>query len=536
MNLPDHITSAIKCGMVPEIRDWRNIPHHKKTAAERTMAFAERYLVVPDGKYAGKPLKLDIFQEAFIYAVFDSPDHIRNAYLSIARRNSKSFLNAVLLLSYVCGPNVRQGATVASAANSREQAGLIYASMGRMVHLSPDLDHQTHCIDSSKRIIGKRWNTQYYAMSSDAKTGYGRSLLVVVLDEAGQIVGPETDYVGMLKTSQGSYENPKFIVISTQAATDADFLSVEMDDAIRNQPKGVVVHLYTTPPVYDLLDEAGWIYSNPGLDTFRSRIDLREQLTKAKRIPATSSTAQNLLLNRRVARDRLWLSAEVWKENSGAVDLDVFRTGIVACGLDLSSRIDLTAAVLAAKDGLGHVHLLPFVFAPSYGLSERANRDRAPYEAWAESGELILVPGKMVSYAWVCEFLALELSNLQIEIDFVCFDRWRINDFKQEAENQGFAQKSEWLPVGQGFKDISPRMEAFENVILGNRLHHGSHPLLNMAVSQAIAVRDPAGNRKLDKSRETSRIDPLIASIMSVYQITEGLGYVSDFDPRAMIG
>jgi phage terminase large subunit-like protein len=51
---------------------------------------------------------------------------------------------------------------------------------------------------------------------------------------------------------------------------------------------------------------------------------------------------------------------------------------------------------------------------------------------------------------------------------------------------------------------------------LNKRLRHGDNPILNWCSSNAIAVRDPAGNRKLDKSKATGRIDGIIALLMAL--------------------
>jgi phage terminase large subunit-like protein len=42
------------------------------------------------------------------------------------------------------------------------------------------------------------------------------------------------------------------------------------------------------------------------------------------------------------------------------------------------------------------------------------------------------------------------------------------------------------------------------------------HPVLRWCAANAIAVRDPAGNRKLDKSKATGRIDGMVALAMAV--------------------
>jgi phage terminase large subunit-like protein len=62
---------------------------------------------------------------------------------------------------------------------------------------------------------------------------------------------------------------------------------------------------------------------------------------------------------------------------------------------------------------------------------------------------------------------------------------------------------------------MSPRVEHFESLLLQGRIRHGAHPLLNMAAANAIALKDAAGNRKLDKAKSTQRIDPLVAAVMA---------------------
>jgi phage terminase large subunit-like protein len=533
------IAAAIQCGPIPYLRDWRSLSLNELTKAEQVMKFAERYLKIPGGEHVGKPLRLEPFQEAFLYSVFDNPHKTRTAILSMARRNSKSFLTAVILLAYVVGPLAEWNVTTASAAQSRDQAGLIFKFMNEMISLSPELSALVRTQPSQKRALGVPRNTEYYSMSADARTGYGRSLKVVVLDESGQIVGPNNDFVSMLRTSQGSYDDPLFITISTQAASDGDYLSVLIDDAIRVQDPHSVVHLYTTSEDFDMLDEEGWKYSNPALGVFRSKKDIQEQLHQAHRIPSQSAQAQNLLLNRRVAQDKLWLSPSVWKENSRSPEIEAFTRpdAVVSLGLDLSARLDLTAAVFSVKDDSDDVHLLPFVFTPSSGLEERAARARAPYQAWVASGDLIAVPGAVIEYTWVTEFLKLKMDELGIRVTYVCFDRWRMADFRQAGAPIGFCADSIWKPIGQGYVSMSPRVDSFEALLLQERVRHGGHPVLTFAAASARVMKDPAGNRKIDKARREAKIDALIASLMATYEITEGAQDIQQvFDIDAIIG
>jgi phage terminase large subunit-like protein len=535
MILPGYIANAIACGPTPPMRDWRTIYDEggELTQAETVMAFAEEYLRIPDGIKVGQPLHLELFQEVFIYAIFDNEVLTTEAILSVARRNGKSFIIAIIILAYLVGPLAVPFATVASAANSRDQAALIFRMMVNMINQSPELQALTKIVPSAKHITGLTQGTEYYAMSAEAKTGHGQSLLVVVLDESGQIRGPTNDYVEMLQTSQGSYENPLFITISTQAPSDADYLSVLIDDSIRDQTPSTVTHLYCAPPEADVLDEEYWKYANPGLDIFRARGDLSKKLHAASRLPAKEAGARNLLLNQRVSLDSLWLAPRVWKSCSEAPDLDVFRNNPVSIGIDLSQRNDLTAAVLAASDENNIIHLLPFVFCPTQGIVERAKRDRAPYDSWVRDGFMFPIGSATIDYEHFAVHMRDALDDLDIEVATIEFDRWRIKEFQSACERVGFASFAEWNEIGQGYKDFSPRCEAFQSLLLDGRIRHGGHPLLNMAAANSIAVRDPAGSIKLDKNKSTQRIDPLVAAVMAAFPVSEGSD--AGFDVAAMI-
>jgi len=501
-----------------KIRDFSKLPVADLTTGEKVIRFAHDFLVVPEGIHVGKPLRLELFQQEFILAIFDNPEITRRAIMSIARRNGKTFIVAVILLAFIVGPLKVQNSTLASAALSRDQAALVFKLMSKMLDLSPRLAGLYRVVPSGKKIIGLKANVEYFALSSDAKTGHGNSLLVVLLDEAGQVRGPSNDFVEMLTSSQGSYESPLFITISTQAPSDADLLSTWIDDAQRTQDPKTVCHVYAADPDAELLDKEAWYAANPGLGIFRSEKDLEEQLVQASRLPSMEAGARNLLLNQRVSLEALYIAPSVWKSCASQPDLDVFRNNPCAFGLDLSLRTDLTAAVIAAQDEDGFIHILPYIFTPSQGLRDREARDKAPYSAWVRDGFMHTTPGAVVDYEWVCNFLKKEVYEKEFNLASVCFDRWRITEFQLAAERVGF-DAGEYIEVGQGYQSMSPRLELFESILLQGQLKHGGHPLLNMAVANAVAVSDPSGNRKLDKSNATQRIDPLVACVMAVCQV-----------------
>ena len=536
--LPHHITTAIKTGPVPVIRDvhwlWDN-DWQQLTKGEQVIVFAERNLIVATGMKKGQPLVLDDFQRAFFLSVLDNPGVTEIAVSSRARRNSKTYDIAVLIFAFLIGPLAEDNVTIASAAHSREQAAQIFGLMKKTIEIAPkylarnpgssfpDLSQHLHVVPSAKQITALANGSEYFAMSADATVGHGKDLKVVVFDESGQARGPSSDYIEMLMSSGGSNESPLFITISTQAPSDQDWLSTVIDDAIREEDPHTVVHLYTHPEDRDIMDQDAWVYSNPGIDQFRSRRDLEKGLERARRLPASQAGAMNLLLNMRVAQTGLWLGPEAWKACGQDIDLTVFRENLVAAGLDLSARQDLTAAVLAACGADGVVHLLPFVYCPLEGLEARTHRDRTPYATWVRDGQLIGLAGASMDYEQILEHLQGTVDELGITVSWIEYDRWRVDVAKAAAERVGAFSGAEWHEVGQGYRNFAPRTDCFERLLLNGQIAHGNHPLLTMAAANAIATQDPAGNKKLDKSKTTARIDPLVAAVMATFAVTEGL-------------
>lgn len=503
--------APILSGPVPVVRDWRALPVGELTRAERAMAFAERYLVVPEGNLVGKPLRLARFQELFFYAVFDNPAGTREAILSIARKNSKTATIAIILLVFLDGPEAVRNARYQSGALAKKQAAEVYNYAAKMVQASPQLSKRIRCVASSKRLIGLVSGAEYEALAAEGATAHGGSPLVAILDEAGQVKGPYNAFFEAICTSQGAYENPLRIWISTQARTDGDLFNRLIDDAAAAGDPSIVCHVYRAPEDCELDDEAAWEAANPALGLFKSRDQMVKDAEKAKRLPEAENTFRWLHLNQRVNPFSPFLSRDVWQANASPADPDAFRYGEVYGGLDLSKTTDLTAFVLVAR-WQGQWHVRPWFFMAEGLIPARAKADRVPYDVWHKQGLIIGTPGKVVGQDWVAHKVAEETAGLNVRA--IAYDRAYSKWFLSECDRIGVN-----LPIqdfGQGFISMSPAVAAVEEAALQGTICHGGHPVLNMCVNNAVAVSDPAGNRKLDKARSTGRIDGIVALAMAM--------------------
>jgi phage terminase large subunit-like protein len=485
------------------------------TRAEKVIAFIERYCVVPEGAKVGQPLKLAAFQKRFIREVYDNPIGTRRAYLAMARKNGKTGLIAALLLAHIVGPEAVQNSQIVSGAMSRDQAALVFNLAAKMVQLSPELAKLVRIVPSGKRLIGLARNVEYKALAADGSTAHGLSPVLAILDEVGQVKGPQSDFVDAITTAQGAYDAPLLIAISTQAPTDADLFSIWLDGAEASKDPRIVSHVYSAPEGCALDDEEAWKAANPALDLFRSRKDLEEQAARAKEMPSAQNTFRVLCLNQRVNMFSPLIGKDEWFACQGEAE---FVDGEeVFLALDLSSVDDLTALTMVSADDTDRI--AAFIWKPEDVLERHGTRDNVDYRAWRDAGHLLASPGRTIDPAVV----AMKIAELRerYTILALAYDRWRIDALIKELDRLGIETTKDddgaglkLVDWGQGYASMAPAIDAFERSVLERNLIHPGNPVLTWNVANAVVVQDPAGNRKLDKSKARFRIDGAVALAM----------------------
>lgn len=465
--------------------------------------------MIPEGQYVGQPMKLLPFQKKFILDVYDNPAGTSRAYLSVARKNGKSALIAAILLAHIVGPEAKQNSQIVSGARSRDQAALVFKLAEKMVRLSPQLSEIVRVVPSSKMLIGLVMNVEYKAISAEAGTAHGLSPVLAILDEVGQVRGPQDSFIEAIETAQGAHASPLLIAISTQAATDADLFSNWLDDAANAKDRRIVSHVYTAPEDCALNDRKAWKNANPALGKFRSLQDMADFARQAARLPAKENSFRWLYLNQRIEAVSPFLSKSEWEANNAAADVPLGSP--CWAGLDLSASRDLTALVFVFPIG-DQFHVVPHFFLPRQGIRERSQSEKYPYGTWAKQGYLTLIDGPVIIPSVIAMAVA-EISQ-DYDLQLLSYDRWRIHDFQRELDNIG--AQIPMASFGQGFKDMAPAVDKVERLVAERKLRHGGNPILNMCAAGAVIEQDPAGNRKLTKKKSLSRIDGLVALAMAL--------------------
>lgn len=480
--------------------------------SERNARWIEKHCRVPEGKFVGEPIRLTTKQRAWLVRIYDSPTRV--FILTMGRKNAKTAFAAFILLLHTAGPEARQNSQLLSAAQSRDQAALLFDLAAKMIRMSPDLSSYIRIRDTAKELYCAELGTIYKALSADVATSFGKSPALAVHDELGQVKGPRSALYESIETAAAAQEEPLSIIISTQAPTDADLLSVLIDDALTGADPRVKVEICTAPLDLDPFGEEAIRAANPHFDDFMNKEEVLRQANDAKRMPSREASYRNLILNQRVEARSLFVPRSVWEANA-AQPLGELNKAKVWGGLDLSSVSDLTALLLLSAHG-GAWDVWPTFWLPSEGLAEKARVDREHYDLWHSQGFLKTSPGAAIQYEFIAEHLRGVFDRCDVQA--IAFDRYNMKFLTPWLEKAGFSPKEleKFVEFGQGFVSMSPAIRELESLLLSRKLRHGNHSVLNMCAMNATVAMDPAENRKFVKGKATGRIDGMVALAMAV--------------------
>lgn len=506
---------------------WEN---HALSRVGKVIAFLE-FLPITKGILVGQRMKLLPDQVEFVENVYgptreDGRRRVSTAIKSAPKGNGKTGLTAGLCLCHLLGPESEPRGEVYSAAIDRGQAAIMFAEMAAIIYAVPQFIARTNVINFHKKmevLSGPGVGSTYEAMSADARKAHGLAPSLWVYDELAQ--AKDRTLVDNLLESMGKRREALGIILSTQARDDAHVLSQLIDYGLSGIDPSFYVQLHCAPEDADPFAEATWKACNPAWGHYLDEDDLRKSALMAQRMPSKEPAFRNLRLNQRVdaSVENRAVTAAVWRQGAVPVDREKLKGRRCYGALDLSGKHDLTALVLVFPDNEPEPNydVLPIFWTPEGAMDGRRQDEQDRFREWAKAGLLRIVPGQTIRYGWVAE----ELGRLRAEFDIgaLAYDRWRIEDFRQDLDDAGEAarvvklddQKAveacrrdgalamvEW---GQGFKDMSPAVENFVELALTARLRHGGHAVLTAAVANAILNTDPAGNQKFDKERGNGR-------------------------------
>jgi phage terminase large subunit-like protein len=502
------------------------------TRAARAVKFIEGLCTHGKGEWAGKPLILTELQREVIGQIFgwkraDGTRRYRTAHVEVPRKWGKTTIGGGLALYLMCADG-EQGAEVYSAATKMDQAAICWKDAAAMVKSSTELKRFVRVFRGS--MTCETTGSSFKPLGADSSTLDGLNPSAVILDELH--AHKDRSLLDVLDTAMGARRQPLMIQITTAGVYDPDSVGWQqhnhavqvLEQVIDDDSFFAFISAADEPPA----DNPEWYFSeaaqrqaNPGYGVSPKAEFLAKQAQKAKDQPSFLNTYLRLHLNVWTQQVTRWLPMDKWNACEAplvhgadvralALAREASLRGKACCGgLDLSSKLDLTALVLEFPSEDDAVELVCRFWLPEARAAEAAKKGQRFYQAWADAGWLTLTPGDVIDY----EFIRAELNDLTkaFRLRELAYDPWGATDLATRLASDGIVM----VEARQGFKTLSEPCKDVEAKVVARKVRHAWNPVLRWCASNAVISTDAAGNIKPDKEKASGRIDGIVAWAMA---------------------
>ncbi len=466
-----------------------------------------------------------------------------------ARKNGKTFkLGGVgIYLAFVDG---ERGAEVYSAATKRDQAIKVWNAARMIVRNTPELRNlgiQSFGSDkprSTPSMIHEESASKFLPIGEDYDTEDGAHVHGALIDEYH--AHTSDGLVSVLETGMGARSEPLEWIITTAGDSLASPCGLERDYAVKVL-RGIVEDEAYFATIFDLdvevedgvtpddwLDEANWLKPNPNLGVSVFIETLRDEVKRSLDNPLKLADVKRKRFNVWVSNPKTgWIPLQVWDRCDSLVSDEDLLGEECFGGIDLASVNDTTSLSLLfpPSDSRPLWSLRVQIFLPSSGMLERERKDRAPYRAWAKKGWVTLtdgMDGEVADYSAVRD--AMNEADEKYVLVETGFDPWNAGELiRQLQDEDGFRMVS----LQQGFQNLSPPMKEFERLVRSRQMDHGNNQALRWALDNIAVMTDNKKNIMPSKKRSTGRVDPVVASILSMSRALAGGTSQSIYNPGA---
>lgn len=487
--------------------------------ANKPIEFIERFCKHSKGEWAGKSVELELFQKAYISALFGFIDRetgfrkYRESLFYVARKNGKSTMLSGIILYMMIADN-EGGSECFCVASKKDQARLVFDEVHNMVKQSPTLTKHI-----KKRKTDLYFNATFsrlQPLGKNSDTLDGLNSHCVVMDELHSI--KDRNLYEVMKQSMSARRQPLLIMITT-AGTVRECIFDDMYEYACNIADGTFQDDTFLPILYELdnknewTEPKAWIKANPALGTIKKVDDLENKVEKAKKSPNDLSGVLTKDFNIRDTVASAWLTFDDIN-NEETFNINDFRNCYAIGGADLSITTDLTAATLLLMDKetqKRYIHQMYWL--PSENFEQRVKQDKIPYDKWLQKGLLRLCNGNSINYSDVTAWFIEMLNLYDITPLWIYYDSYSAKYWVEEMENNGFKM----VRCIQGAKTLSLPMQMMGADLQAKKINYNNSPILKWCLTNTGVQTDRNGNIVPIKNQAAKmRIDGM-ASMLDAY-------------------
>jgi phage terminase large subunit-like protein len=491
---------------------------YDEAQAERVCKIIQGFKHVK-GKWAarGQHLILEPWQCWLVCSLYgwkrkaDGTRKYRRATWVIPRKQGKSLLAAALLVVHLIFDG-ETGAECYCGASNLNQAKEIFSAAQQMLIQAPSLREFTGCEVNAASIVVPETNSK--ALPVIGKPKDGSNVSFAVLDETHQC--RDLSLYESFQTGTGAREQPLLISVSTAGfgtENPCRQLQIEAEKVLNGtaSDEELFVAIFTVDDGVDWKSEQALLMANPNAGVSVTMDFLKAQQQTAINNPEKYASFATKHLDVTVAAAKSYYSLEKWRCCTDAIKLDQFDGQECWLGVDLASKLDLTAVSIVFRKSIdGHLHYFGFVdcFVP-----EEAAANNPIYTQWHARGLIHVTEGNTISYA---DFEQLILAHCQrFKVQEIAFDPMWGGEFFVQSLTPQLSSGTTMVEIPQRASHLSAPMQLLEELTYNQRIHHNGDPVLQYGISNVIA-RHFGNLIQPDKEKPEQKIDPAVALMMAL--------------------
>lgn len=504
--------------LVDAIRNPQGVYIFDEQRAGKPITFIETFCKHSKGEWAGKAVTLELFQKAFISALFGfihkdtGLRQYRESMLYVARKNGKSTLLAGIALYMLVADN-EAGTEVYSVATKKDQAKVIFDETHNMTKQSPALSK--HIKKRKTDLYFPATFSKFQPLGKNSDTLDGLNANCVIIDELHGI--KDRNLYEVMKQSQSARRQPLLIMITT-AGTVRECIFDDMYDYACKVCDGTFEDNTFLPVLYELdereewTNPEAWQKANPALGTIKKLEDLQAKISRAENSPNDLNGILVKDFNVRNTINTAWLTLDDIN-NEETFDIKDFYKSFAIGGVDLSITTDLTCATLLMMDKSHKRYIAQMYWLPKANFEKRVKVDKIPYDKWLERGLLRLCEGNSINYGDVTAWFIEMANKHQIYPQWVYYDSYSAKYWVEEMQNNGFIM----VRCIQGAKTLSLPLQMMGADLQAKKINYNNSPILKWCLTNTGVLTDRNGNIVPIKNQAAKQRIDGTASMLDAY-------------------
>lgn len=506
------------------------------TAARLRVDFMENCIRLTKSPYYGQPMKLMIWQKAFIEALYSFKmarelkengkiiDRFKKALLLIARKNTKSeTCSALGNAEFIVG---NDGADIVCSSNDDAQASIVYDAIDTMRQLYDPKDLDTK--RNQRFILNKATNTKIFKLSDRTRNKEGRNIDWAILDEAHEMA---TNVIAKsIEQSQSLKENPKFIIITTEGFVNDGYLDNELKVAraiIKGEDDSIsatrfLPWLYTQDSEQEIFQNPkSWQKSNPTIGIIKRWDYLEEQVDLAKKSKADRIFVLSKDFNTKQNGVESWLNVEDYAYNA-TFNIEDLRGSFCLGHVDLAETTDLCCAkALVMKPNDPTKYILTQYFIPQRKL-EVDNDDHgagAKYKEWAQAGYITIGEGNDLDLSLPADWFFKLQKEYGIKLYKCGYDQRFAKDWLAAMDSYGWTKQYDDVEmVLQNAQTLNNALLLVEADLKAQLINYNENPVDKWCFSNSCLKVNDLRQAIIIKTENAKKIDGSV-TLVSLYEM-----------------